>query len=259
MVSVPLVNLWSKKAVVLHFAWLGIKIQYRGTYLGLLWTTVEPMLLFIFLHALFTSIRGLGGKEDFAIYLLTGIVLYHALARGTQRGMMSLKANIGIISSINIRREFFPVVSTTTSAFTLFIEIAILFVLMPVFSFIPAWTVVFLPIILVLLIVLILGLSYLLSVISVYVKDIMPFWGILTTALFFLSPVFWYLDDASGFAVEIQKVNPIGQIIELGHKVIFGQIPPLGDWLYTTAFVFGIFIFGYTVFQRLQKRVLEVL
>jgi len=77
--------------------------------------------------------------------------------------------------------------------------------------------------------------------------------------LLFLSPIFWYLDDAGGFAVEIQKINPIGQIIELGHKMIFGQAIPLGDWLYTSAFVFGIFIFGYAVFQKLQKRVVEVI
>ena len=259
MVSAPLVNLWNRKAAILHFAWLSIKIPFRGTYFGLLWTIIEPLLFFVFLYALFTSIRGLGGKEDFAIYLLTGIVLYHAFARGTQRGMNSLRSNIGVISSIDIRREFFPVVSTTTSTITLLIEIAVLFALMPVFSFIPSWTVVFLPLLLILLIVLILGFSYLLSIISIYVKDFIPFWGIITTALLFLSPIFWYLEDAGGFAVGIQKINPVGQIIELGHKMIFGQAIPLGDWLYTSAFVFGIFIFGYAVFQKLQKRVVEVI
>lgn len=219
--------------------------------------TLEPALLFIFLHTLFTSIRIARG-EDFAIYLLTGIILYHAFVRGTQNGMMCLRENISIISSLNIRREIFPVVATTTASFFLLVEVAVLFGLMPVFSFIPPWTVVFLPIILGLLILLILGVSYLLSIISVYVRDIQPFWGIFSTAIFFMSPVFWYIDSASGFAIEIQKFNPIGQLIELGHHLIlYGEIPTLNEWLYTAALILGILFFGFAIFQKYQKGILE--
>ena len=256
MVSIPLVSLWEKRSLIINFAWMNIKIRFRGTYLGLLWTAVEPLLLFGLLYLLFTSIR-IGVKEDFAIYLLTGITLFHAFTRGTQSGLASLKENISIISSLNIRREFFPVVSTATAGLLMFVEVAVLFALMPIFSFVPSWTVVLLPVVLVLFLFLILGMSYLLSIIFVYARDIQPLWGVFVTALFFVTPIFWYTNDATGFALEIQKINPVGQLIEIAHKLVFGQIPPLDDWLYTTSFVFAIFVIGYAIFQRYEERALE--
>lgn len=235
---------------------MNIKIRFRGTYLGLLWTALEPSLLFIFLYLLFTSIR-ISTREDFAIYLLTGIVLYHAFARGTQHGMMSLRENFPILSSLSIRREFFPVVTTTTSGLLLIIEIAVLFGLMPIFSYSPPLTVLLLPIVMGLLVLLMLGVTYFLSIVSVYVRDLQPLWGIFVTALFFITPIFWYLEDATGFAIEIQKINPVGQLVEIGHQLVFGQIPPLNEWLYTSAIIFGILIVGYSIFQKSQLNIVE--
>jgi len=243
---------------VLHFAWKNIKIRYRGTYLGLLWAVAEPLLFFLFLYILFSSLK-FGVKEDFGIYLLIGIVLYHAFARGTQRGLGCLRENNGILSSINIRREFFPVTSTVTSAILLMVELVAFFALIPVFQFGLDWTILLLPIVLALLLLLVLGFSYLLSIIFVFVKDIQPLWSVLVHALLFLTPVFWYLEDAGGIALELQKINPLGQLIELAHKLVFGQIPPINDWVYATGMVFGILFIGYALFQKYQEKVVEEL
>ena len=256
MTSLPLINLWEKRSLIFHFAWINIKIRFRGSYLGLVWAAVEPMLLFVLLYIVFTGIR-ISTKEDFAIYLLIGIILYHAFVRGTQGGMISLRENGMILNSLNIKRELFPVSATTTSAILLIVEIAVLFGLMPFFGFVPGVTIILLPIVLILLLFLILGISYLLSIIYAYARDIQPFWGVFMTAMFFLSPIFWYLDDASGFILDIHKANPLGQLIEISHQIAFGQIPPLADWLYTSAIIFGIFFIGFAVFQRFEKKILE--
>lgn len=256
MASIPLLNLWNKRSLVFHFAWMNIKVRFKGTYLGLLWTAIEPTLFFVFLYILFTNIRIIT-RDDFAIYFLTGIIIYHTFIRGTQAGLGSLKNNFAILSSINIRREFFPVVATSTTFILLFVEIGVFFGLMPFFQFIPSWTIVLLPIVLAMLLLLILGMSYLLSIIFVYAKDIQPVWAIITSVLFFITPIFWYLEDASGIVLEVQKINPVGQLIEITHGIVFGSIPPLSDWLYTMAIIMGIFVLGYTVFQKYEKNALE--
>ena len=256
MSSLPLISLWKMRQVIFHFAWMNIKIRFKGTYLGLIWTAIEPALFFVFLYFLFTSIR-IVTKEDFAIYFLTGIIIYHAFTRGTQGGLVSLKHNIPILSSLNIRKEFFPVVSTSTSAILLFVEIAVLLAFMPIFGFVPNWTIVFLPVVLLLLLILILGFSYLLSIIFAYIKDIQQFWNVLASVLFFLTPIFWYVEDAGEFARTLQLFNPVGQIIELARGTIFGNISPINDWVYTTGFVLVILFVGYYVFQKYQSNVLE--
>lgn len=240
----------------MHFAWKNIKIRYRGTYLGLVWAALEPLLFFVFLYVVFTSIR-FGVREDFGIYLLIGIIFFHTFVRGTQGGLTSLRENWGILSSVNVRREFFPVVATTTSSLMLLVELVVFFVLMPVFEFVPSWSIVLLIPILVLLQLLILGASYLLSILFVYIKDIQPLWSVFAHALIFVTPIFWYLDDAGGLALEVQKVNPLGQLIELAHRVVFGNVPSLNDWMYTAVIVFGILFVAFGIFKKYEKGIVE--
>lgn len=257
LVSLPLIDLWERRSLILHFSWLNLKIKYKGSYLGLLWIALEPALIFTLLYTVFTSIK-FATEENFGIYLLSGIIVYNIFNKGTMGGLSSIRANSGILKSLNIPKEFFPVTSTVSSSIIMIIQIGVFFLLMPFFGFIPSWTIVFLPLLLVLLLILILGLSYLLSMVNVFVKDIQPIWGILILALFFLSPIFWNLNNANEILLNIHAINPLGQLIELSHKiVVFGQIPSMNDWLYATATVLIVFFIGYAVFHRFQKYALE--
>ena len=206
----------------------------------------------------FTEIRETG--ENFAIYLITGVMLFHVFVRGTSGGLVSLTINGGIIQSMKIRKEFFPVVATIAVGLLAFVDVGVFFGLMPVFQFIPTWTIVLLPIPLILLLILILGLSYILSIITVYVRDVQYFWVIFAHSLLFISPVFWRLNNVEGILLQVQQINPLGQLIEISHKlVIDGQIPPFNEWLYTTFFVLAIFFFGYFVINKFENKITEVL
>ena len=257
MSSIPLVNLWNMRSTIFHLAVLNIKIRFKNTYLGILWAALEPMLYFIVLYVVFSTIRET--TVDFAIYLISGVMLYQIFSRGTSGGLTSLTGNSSIIKSLNIRREIFPVIATVAIGLLAFITAAVFFGLMPVFQFIPSWTIVLLPIPVFLLLILILGVSYFLSVATVYVRDIQHLWSIFVHALLFVSPIFWYVDEIKvGILLEIQKINPLGQLIEINHKlVINGEIPAISDWLYTSGIIFVIFFVGYAVFQKFQIKIVE--
>jgi len=200
-------------------------------------------------------------EKDFAIYLLTGIMFFQIFSQGTIGGLSSLVSNAGIMKSVNIKRVFFPIVSTVSIGILAFIDIGVFFGMMPVFQFVPSWTMILLPIPLILLLVLIMGMSFLLSVVRVYVYDISLIWSIIVRSLFFVSPIFWNPKDIdNGFLLQIHSINPLGQLIDISHKlVIDGQIPPISDWAYTTLIICGIFVLGYFVFNRLQERIVEEL
>jgi len=180
------------------------------------------------------------------------------MSKGIGAGLPSLVSNRGILLSSNIKREFFPVSAAATALISLIIQLGVFFVLMPYFEFIPTFTILYLPIALALLLVFILGLSYFFSILYAYVRDIQPMWGVIVLAMFFLSPVFWYIEDASEILLSIHAVNPLGQIIELGHNlVVFDKVPPLGDWLYASLLVFIVFVVGFLTFKKFEKRVME--
>jgi len=258
LASLPLVGLWDKRHLIFHFAVLNIKMRFKSTYLGVLWAAVEPLLTFIVLYFVFTSIRA--QEIDFAIYLITGIVLYHIFVRGTSGGLGSLTSNSGIIMAFNIKREFFPVVSVAAIGILATVDLAVFFSLMPVFQFVPAWTLVLLPIPIILVLILVLGMSYLLSITTVFVRDMQHLWAIFTFTLLFMSPIFWSVKDVGGVLSVIHQINPLGQLIEIAHAlIIYKEVPPLSDWLYTTVFVFAIFFVGYFVFQKFEHKVSEEL
>jgi len=258
LIPFPLINLWNKRSLLSHFALLNLKIRFKNSYLGFLWAAIEPLLYFIILYVVFTSIRSMG--DDFAIYLISGILVYHIFTRGTSGGVGSLTSNGGIIKSMNIRIEFFPVVATLAVGMLAFVDIGVFFGLMPIFSFVPGMTILLLPVILILLLFLILGLSYLLSIANAFARDVSLVWNIFSHTLLFVSPIFWRLDEAAEILLIIQKINPLGQLIELSHNVVIDkQIPPLNDWLYTSAYIFVIFFVGYFVFRKFEDRVTEEL
>ena len=245
-----------KVSLVFNFALINIQLRYKNSYLGIVWSALEPLLYFTVLYVVFTGIRG--SQEDFAIYLISGIMIFHIFTRGTSGGLACLTSHSGIIKSLRIKKDFFPIVTVVATAILAFVDIGVFFALMPVFHFTPSITLILLPIPMILLFVLVLGLSYLLSIVNVYIRDIQVIWPIFTHTLLFVSPIFWKTHEVQGVLLNLQMINPVGQIIELVHEIVIsGTIPALSSWLYTTLFVIGIFAFGYIVFRRLEERVVE--
>jgi len=249
-------NLGQHRSLIFHFSLLEIKMRYKESYLGFIWTAIEPLLMFIILYIVFTNIRE-PREEHFAIYLITGIIFYHLFSKGTMAGLVSLRSNQGILKSLSLNRIFFPTVSTTATAILMMVELGVFFSIMPFVGFTPSWTLLLFPLTIILLLSLILGLSFFLSILYIRVPDIQPFWTVLVFAILFVSPVFWSVDQASGVLLSIQQVNPIGQIIELSHQLVFHEIPVLEDWAYTSTIVFSILGLGSIFFKKFENNIVE--
>ena len=242
--------------LIFQLAILNIKIRFKSTYLGFLWAALEPLLYFIVLYIVFTGIRA--RSDDFAIYLITGIMFFHIFSRGTIGGLVSLTSNASIIQSIKVRKEYFPIIATTAVGILGLVDVGVFLGLFPIFQFIPSWTIILLPIPFALCIFLILGISYFLSVINVFVRDIQNLWQVSVHFFLFFSPILWTIKEADGILLNIHAINPLGQLIELSHKLITGnQIPPINDWLYATFLVGIIFIIGYLTFHKLENKIME--
>jgi lipopolysaccharide transport system permease protein len=185
-------------------------------------------------------------------------MFFHIFSRGTIGGMISLTTNSSIMQSIKIRKEYFPIVATVASGILAFVSVGVFLGLIPIFQFIPSWTIILLPIPLVLTIFLILGLSYFLSIVNVFVRDIQNFWQVFVHFFLFFSPILWTIEEANGILLDIHAINPLGQLIEISHKLVTGnQVPPINDWLYATFLVVTIFIIGYATFHKFENKIME--
>jgi len=218
-------ELWDKKSLVLLFAINDVKLRYKNSVLGFLWTFLEPLLMLTVLYLVFTHIIR-AEIELFPLYLLLGLIIWFMFARATSMGLTSLVNKSGIIKQVYIRREIFVVSSTLTSFIMMFFEFAAFAVFLVVFQFVPPATALILPLLLIDLFFLSLGISFFLSVLYVKFRDIGFIWQVVLQAGFFLSPIFYRMDMLPDNIREILQINPLVPILNMARNVVLYDILP---------------------------------
>jgi len=250
-------KIWEKRSLIRTFAINDLVIRYKGSVLGILWSLIEPLLMLVILYVIFTHVFK-SDIENYALYLLLGIIMWSFFSRSTTMGINSILNRAGIVKQVYFPREILPISSCITAFIMLGIEFGVFFAFVAAFQFVPSVTILVLPGILILLFVLTLGISLFLSVLNIRFRDIQSVWGIVTYAGFFLTPIIYSIDV---FPKEIQRIlllNPVAQLLEMAHQtVLYGTLPSLENVGYTIGVIFGIFILGFFTFRHYQFKVIE--
>lgn len=252
-------DLWQKRFLIINFAVSDLKIKYKNSVLGFLWTFLEPLLLLTVLYLVFTNIFQ-SDIEHFPLYILLGLILYGMLQKGTDLGLNSLSSRSGVLKQVYFPREIPAISATITAALMLIFELVVFGIFMVAFQLMPSPIILLLPLILLLEFFLILGLSFPLSVLSAKYNDVQFIWRVVLQAGFFLTPIFYNLEILPETLQNILKYSPIVQILEMARAVtIYNSLPTLESIQIGVGSTAIIFLIGYAVFYKLKKRVIEVL
>jgi len=252
-------ELWKKRSLVSTFAINDLMVRYRGSVLGFIWSILEPLLIFSVLYIVFTNVFR-SDIENYAIYLILGIVMWNFFVRSTSMGMNSFIVKGGIVTKTFFPREILPFSSCLTALLMSVFEFVILVVFFGVFNFIPSYTVIFLPLVLGLEFILSYGVSMGLSVLNVRYRDIQYIWGVITYAGFFAVPIFYSFDVVPDKIKELLMLNPMAQIIDMSHDlVLYNKIPEMWNIGYTIIITAVVFVVGFFVFKLLESKVVEEL
>lgn len=250
-------EMWKTKGILFNFAISDLKIRYKNSALGILWSLVEPLLL---LGVLFVVFSTMFKQEisDFPIYLLLGIISWNFFRNGTSIALASLKNRSSLITQIYFPRSIPGLSSGVTSSIMLLNEIVVLGIFMVAFNFVPSITILYLPLVFLLEFFLIIGISLPLSVLNVKYKDVEFIWGIVLQAGFFLTPIFYQFDMLPENVRNILQFSPMVQIVTIAHHVVlYGTLPSVNSILYAVASTLVIVIIGYLIFRKLQARIVE--
>jgi lipopolysaccharide transport system permease protein len=250
-------ELWSRRSLIWNFAISDLKIRYRNSVLGFFWSFLEPLLLLSVLYVVFTNVFK-SQIQYFPLYILLGLIMWNMLARGTQIGLNSIVSRRGLLTQVYFPREIPAISSAITSSLMFCLELVVFGIFMVVFRFMPPSTIIILPLVLILEFVLVLGLSFPLSVLNARYKDIQFIWSVILQAGFFLTPIFYKLDILPPQIQKIMSYTPLVQIVNMAHDVtLYGKIPTpesIQIAVITTAVIFGI---CYAIFRKAQKRTIE--
>ncbi len=212
--------------------------RYRGSFLGLLWTFVSPILMltiYTFVFGVVFKIRLDPQNTDiyddkfaFALLLFTGLILFNLFSECLSRAPGLVLANVNYVKKVIFPLEILPLVSLGSALFHAGTSFLVLVTFMLVIDHPIHWTLICLPIIVLPLLLLILGLSWMLASIGVYVRDIGQFIGLILTMLLFLSPIFYPASALPESVRDYLFLNPLSFVIEQARAVtLYGQLP---DW-----------------------------
>jgi lipopolysaccharide transport system permease protein len=252
-------QVWEKRSLIILLAFNDVKLRYRNSLLGFVWTFLEPLLMLTILFFVFTNIIK-GNIENYPLYLLLGLVIWYMFSRATSMGSSSLLDKAGIISKVYFRHEIIVISSCLTAFIMMIFEFAAFGVFVAAFRFVPSLTILLLPLLLIDLFILSVGISFLLSVYTVYFRDVRFIWQILLQAGFFVTPIIFKLNMFPENVKNILQLNPLVTILDIAHNlVLYNSLPTLKASLYLIASTAVIFAIGYVVFRIKDKRLVEEL
>ena len=188
-----------------------IKLKYRRSYLGILWTLMEPILTTLVLNFVFGTIFK-NKDENFIIYILIGRLLYSCFSTATKTAMRSIRVNQGMIKKVYVPKYIYPMASVLSN-FVIFLISLIVLVLFcaikrvgfTLYSFqviIPIFT----------LFILCVGAGLLLATLAVYFRDMEYLWDVITMLIMYCCAIFYPVDKLGDKAV-LLKYNPLYTII----------------------------------------------
>lgn len=231
-----------------------IKVRYRRSFLGLLWTVLNPLLMMMVMTLVFSTIFR-SNIENFPVYLLTGNIVFALNADATSQGLMSIVGNAGLIKKVYIPKYLFPLSKVLSCLVNFaFSMIALLFVVlvtrMPLH---PTLLLFWIPLFYLFLFTT--GLSFILAAVNVYFRDVGHLYSVLLTAWTYLTPIFYPIEILPPLMRKIVFFNPLHQYIKYFRLLIMqGTIPEWDTNLYCLGV--GLFMLGVGVylFKKMQGR-----
>jgi ABC-2 type transport system permease protein len=247
------------------------KLKYTGSALGYVWSLVKPLMLFGIMYLVFSILLRAGvGAFDFPVQLLVAIVAWTFFTEATSTAMNAVAGNGDLIRKAYFPRWILVVASTTSALLTLTINTVLVVIITFALGHLDlTWLSLLAPLYYLELIVLVLGLSMLLSSLFVFFRDLGHIWEILSLVLFYGSAVvfpFEIIYSHSKKLADFAGLNPVAQIItDLRHVLVEpDKIPSMASLIGPLAYVpiaitIAIFILGFVVFNRLTPKFAESL
>lgn len=271
-VAPPISPLYLLKSLKAHWSLIFNLIKrevigrYRGSVMGILWSFFNPVFMLIvytFVFSIVFKARWIGGtdsKTEFALVLFAGLMMYNLFAECINRAPGLVLSNVNYVKKVVFPLEILPIVAIGSAMFHLIISLFVWLCFYLIFIGIPPITIGLLPILLFPFFLMILGLTWLLASLGVYLRDVAQIIGILTTALLFLSPIFYPISALPEEYHYFIQASPLTFIVEQAREImIWNKGLNWSAWVIYSLFSFMTVWLGFAWFQKTRKGFADVL
>lgn len=250
--------LFSYRELIKNLVLKDLKLKYRDSALGFLWSLANPLLLILVYGFVFTRMLKVD-IPDFPFFLLVGILPWNFFAQSLVMSTGSILDNASLIRKVWLPVEVFPM---ATVFFNLVQYLLALVVLLPMAAFVFgvafSWSVFAFFVILPLHVLFSLGLSFVIAAITVFYRDVKHFTEIFLTLLFWLTPIVYDIRALPEDLRRIIYLNPLSFFIASYQDIFYRHtLPTPLSFLTLFAVSFVSLAVGYIVFSSCKTRFAE--
>ena len=260
-------SLWRNRHLIVQMTRREVVGRYKGSVLGLAWSFLTPILMlavytFVF-SVVFKARWGTDGDESktqFALVLFVGMIVHGLFAEVLNRAPGLILSNVNYVKKVVFPLDVLPVIAMGAALFHASISLAVLLIAFALFNGYLHWTIIFVPVVLLPLVILTLGVAWIFASLGVFLRDVGQTVGIITTVMLFLAPIFYPVTALPEDVRPLIMANPLTFIIEEARGVvILGRMPEwTGLGIYTLAAT-AVAWAGFAWFQKTRKGFADVL
>lgn len=236
-----------------------IRGKYKGSWLGVLWTFLNPLLMLAVYAIVFPYILRVE-VENYTIFMIVALIPWNFFTTAIQSGTGCVVANGNILKKVYFPREIIPISITTSQLVNFLITCIIMFIFI-LFSGVGfSFHLLLFPLLVLIQYIITLAFTFILSALTVFVRDIDHFVSVFLTLGFYGTPIVYQASMLPQKFQWILKLNPMAQLVESYRSILYyHQMPDfsmLGIWAVASII---LLIIGYSCFKKLEKSFVEEL
>ncbi len=236
-----------------------IRGKYKNSILGVIWSFLSPLLQLLVYAVIFGALLG-GGDPTYHIYIVVALIPWTFFTSSISQTAFTIIGNGNIIKKVYFPREILPI-SVVTSGFVNFLIstiITLIFVLASGLGI--TWYLLLFPVIAFIQYILLLGIGFIVSSITVYVRDLEHIIGIVLMAAFYGTPIVYKLEMLPENLQVLMQLNPMTHLINAYRDIFYNQeMPDIMPLAIVFAISVVLLVAGYFIFKKLQKGFAEEL
>ena len=233
-----------------------LKLKYRRSFLGYVWSILNPLLIMIVLTIVFTKMLG-KGIENYPVYLLSGRLLYDFVKNSTTNAMKSVTGNAALLKKVYVPKYIFTLAKVTSSMVDLVFSFGALVIVMVATGARFHWYILLTPLVIIQIYIFCCGLGFFLAQLNVFFRDMQHIYNVVLTAWLYLTPIMYQVEflSAKWLQILVKGFNPLYYYVaQFRDLVYYGQFPGprvfWGGWIIAFA-TLGI---GAWSFQRSKDK-----
>lgn len=242
------------KDLLWEFVKKDIKLKYRNSFLGILWSMLNPLLIMLVLTFLFSTLFK-NKIPNFPVYCLSGRLIYDYFAQATNQSMNSITGKSSLIKKIYVPKYLYTLSKVISSFIIFLISLIPLIVIMIVthVKITKVFLLSFYP--LICLFFICLGVGLVLATINVFFRDMQHLYSVILMIIMYASAIFYSADIVNPKYVFILNLNPIFPVIKVFRDcVLYGQITAYYSWILCAIYAVLSVIIGLIVFYKKQDK-----